>query len=241
MENPRGTLPAMAGEPADPYRLVSPWRRFHLRRNPFGEPPAEDAGDLVVLPDGEDLVRTLRRPGAAIQILGHQGRGKTARMRFLQRRFPECPYVYLAEDEPLPDLPKIEPRSGGGPALLLDEAQRLPPRRRRRLFRRTARVGAALALTSHEDLAREMEAGGLTTRTVRVEGLTVDHLLAVVERRLEWARAAPGPIPGLDRTDARRLVDRFGDDLRSLLDHLYETYQDRLHRHEEETPWRSAI
>lgn len=34
---------------------VSPWRRLNLRRNPFGEPPAEEAGDLVVLPATVEL------------------------------------------------------------------------------------------------------------------------------------------------------------------------------------------
>lgn len=236
----------MAAESLASVASVSPWRRLNLCRNPFGEPPAEEAGDLVVLPQAEELVAPLGRPRSVVQILGECGRGKTARMRFLERRFPGTPYVYLAENEPLPELPEIEPRSKGGPALLLDEAQRLPRRRRRRLFRRAARLGASLALASHEDLAAELDAHGFQSRTVRVHGLTVDHLLSIVERRLEWARAAPGPVPGLDRDAPRQLLERFGDDLRSLLDHLYEDYQNRLgrldstDRTEEDDPWQSA-
>lgn len=231
----------MAGAPPISVGSVSPWRRLNLRRNPFGEPPSDEAGDLVVLPEAEELVAPLRRSRSVVQILGACGRGKTARMRFLEQRFPATPYVYLAEDEPLPELPEIKPRSGGGPALLLDEAQRLPRRRRRRLFRRAARVGASLALASHEDLTAELETCGLESRTIRIQGLTVDHLSRIVERRLAWARAAPGPVPGLGRDDAGQLLERFGDDLRSLLDHLYEDYQDRLDRTKENDPWRSAI
>lgn len=219
----------------------SPWARLNLRHNPFGEPtPAEEAA-LLVVPGSQALAEAVRTPGTALQMLGECGRGKTARLRLLEHRFPGAPYVYLPEDGPLPALPRLRRRAGGGPALLLDEAQRLPRRHLRRLSRHAARSGTSLALATHRDLARELAAAGLRVATVRVEGLEVEHLLAIVGRRLRWARAAPGPVPELDRESARRLVERFGDDLRALLDHLYELYQDHLDRPEEDTPWRSAI
>lgn len=230
----------MSVEPSVARPPVSPWNRLNLRCNPFGEPPTEEAGGLVVLPAEEELVEPLGRGCSAVQVLGDCGRGKTARLRLLEHRFPGAPYVYLAEDRPPPPLPEVRPRRAGGPALLLDEAQRLPRRRRRLLFRRAARSGASLALAGHVDLRSELEAAGLDVWTVRAGSLGVDHLLRIVERRLRWARSAPGPVPTPGRGRARWLVARFGDDLRSLLDHLYEDYQDRLGRWEERASWRSA-
>ncbi|MBW3563145.1 MAG: hypothetical protein KY459_00285 [Acidobacteria bacterium] len=226
--------PVMRGE-------VSPWSRLNLRRNPFGEPPLDVVGDLIVLSNEAELLDWLAKPRAVLQFLGEAGRGKTARLRLLQRRFRGAPYVYLAEDEPLPSLPRLEARPGGGPALLLDEAQRLPRRRRRRLFREARRTGATLVLASHEDLTDELRAKGLVSRTITVSGLDEDLLLEIVSRRLERARAGDGSLPVMSRAIARDLVEQYGDDLRSLLDQLYEDYQNMLRSSEKETQWRNVI
>lgn len=209
---------------------ASPWARLGLRWNPFGEPPPEDVADLVVLPELGTWEEWLRRPRTTAQFLGHQGRGKTARLRRLQASFPGVPYLYLGEDRPLPDLPLLRRREEeGGPVLLLDEAQRLPRRKRRRLFRRVAELDASLVVGSHEDLAGEMRAAGLEPKTEVVEGLKPDRLRAIVDRRLEWARRSTGePAPSVSTDlDCSELADRFGDDLRSILDHLYEIFQRR--------------
>jgi hypothetical protein len=226
---------------------VSPWHRLGLRHNPFGEPPPDEIAALMVLPQAPAWEARLRRPRQVLQFLGDAGRGKTARLRALEARFPAAPYVYLADDEPLPKLPPIRTVPDSGPALLLDEAQRLPRRRRRRLFRQAARRGAALVLASHEDLTEEMQRAGLEVRTEVVAGLDIETLLVIVKRRLAWAEGAQAPSAPrhpesrLSRDDARRLVDRFGDDLRSLLDHLYEDYQRRLTNHSGETDsWRNV-
>lgn len=222
-------------------RAVSPWTRLNLRWNPFGEPPVEAVGDLIVVPDETELLDWLRRRRAIIQFLGSGGRGKTARLRLIQCRFPAVPYVYLAEGEPPPTLPRLVTPPEGGPALLLDEAQRLPSRRRRRLFREASRTGSVLVLASHQDLDDELCAEDLISHTIIVEGLDEERLMEIVNRRLEWARAGDGPLPMLSRRETRELVDRFGDDLRSLLDELYENYQDLLRRTEKEKRWRDVI
>lgn len=217
---------------------ASPWARLNLRWNPFGEPPPEEAASLVVLPEAGELASHLERPAAALQLLGRCGRGKTARLRHLQARFPTTPYLYLPEDGPLPTLPRRESQQPPGaasrgpallPTLLLDEAQRLPRHRRRRLFRSLAREGAALALAAHRDLTRELESAGLAVRTQVVAGLRPRQLQAVLERRLEWSRRGPGPLPDLE-PGPEELIERFGDDLRSILDHLYERWQEHLDR-----------
>lgn len=218
----------------------SPWKRLNLRWNPFGEPRPTEAGKLVVIDRPFALVGPLLRERSVVQLVGECGRGKTARLRLLEERFPGVPYVYLAEDEPLPELPAPRARGGGGPALLLDEAQRLPRPRRRELFRLAAASGAALAIASHRDLEAEIEGEDLEAHTFRLRGLDLDHLQRIVARRLDWARAAPGPVPELDRSIAARLLESFGDDLRSLLDELYEIYQSRATGGEDEIRWRSV-
>lgn len=208
----------------------SPWARLNLRHNPFGEPEPDEIPQLVVAPEVEELVARLRRARSAVQVLGASGRGKTARLRAIGRSFPDRPYVYLPQDGPLPGLPSFEDARPGEPALLLDEAQRLPRRKRRRLWRRIAARGASLAVAAHEDLAGELRAAGLSPRTVVVAGLDPERLAAIVDRRLEWARLEPGALPRPGTALCRSSIDRCGDDLRAILDHLYELYQDHLNR-----------
>jgi hypothetical protein len=124
--------------------------------------------------------------------------------------------------------------------LLLDEAERLPRWRRWQLFRQIAREDASLVVAGHRDLTAEMERGGLQVTTEVVAGLDGEALRAIVERRLEWARAAPGPLPILGPGLTEALRRRFGDDLRGILDHLYEVYQRRLECKEEDDRWPSV-
>ena len=192
---------------------VSPFVRLNLRRNPFGEPAPEEVGELVVA-DVESMAGWLSAPRRALQLIGDCGRGKTARLHALRRWWPDVPYVYLAEGAPVPPLPET-------PRLFLDEAQRLPRRRRRELFRRVE----SIALATHQDYRRELERAGLEVQTIEVGGADARLLLAVFARRVEWARLGPGRVPSVTARAVEELIGRYGDDVRSMLDELYEVYQ----------------
>jgi hypothetical protein len=205
----------------------SPWHRLGLRWNPFGEPPTEELPSLIVPIEPTPPDDWLQQPRRVQQYLGEAGRGKSARLRRLSAVFPGTAYIYLAEDATPPPLP--DPVSTPGPlALLLDEAQRLPRRRRRQLFAVVARHGRSLVMASHADLSDEVRAAGLACRTTVIAGLRADDLRAIIDRRIAWARlaAGPPPPPAPRLADAERLIAKFGDDVRAILDHLYEIYQD---------------
>ena len=191
---------------------TSPWAAWNLRFNPFGEPPFEDVPGLIV-EDLADLQAWVERPAHALQLLGEQGRGKTARLRALEPQLG-FPYIYLAEGEPIPPLP----RRGG---LLLDEAQRLPKRDRRTLFGTIDQ----LVLSSHLDLESDLAMDGWTVRTIEVGGLDLARLDAILDRRIEWARRNVGPVPCVKEKAQLELMLRHGDNLRAILDDLYEDFQ----------------
>lgn len=198
---------------AAPGSSISPWARWSLRRNPFGEPPPDEIAELVVA-DMERMVAWAETPGHALQLIGDQGRGKSARLSALHRHVPTFAFVYLAEGAPIPDLP----RSGG---LLLDEAQRLPPRRRRRLFAALDH----LVLTSHENHEVELERAGWKVWTVQVGGLDAESLDAILRRRLRWAWNGSAAPPEVPNVAVGALLQRYGDDVRAILDELYERFQ----------------
>jgi hypothetical protein len=192
---------------------VSPWFPLNLNRNPFGEPPVAELPSLIVT-ENTGLFRWFGSPRRAVQFIGDAGRGKTAHLHALRAGYPGDPYLYLGEELPLPPVPPVA-------RLFLDEAQRLPPRSRRRVFRRIP----SIALATHQDLEKELVQAGHEVRTVRVSGLTATRLQSILSRRLEWARREPGEIPEVGADAAWRLLERHGDDLRGIIDLLYEKYQ----------------
>jgi hypothetical protein len=193
--------------------LTLAFQHLNLRWNPFSQPEPEDISRLAVV-DVESFVPRLRQPGFAVQYLGESGRGKSTHLAALHAHFPGIPYLRFPENTKPPAIPHA-------PILFLDETQRLPSRLRRRIFARRA----SFAIGTHQDHSAELARAGLETVSIRLQGLTPERLGQIVERRLEWARRAPGPLPDVSTAALARLIDQYGDDLASILRRLYEDFQ----------------
>lgn len=194
---------------ARPQRCGSklPFAHLNLRHNPFGEPERAERAALALV-----TVPRLER-GSVVQFIGAEGRGKTTHLLALTRLHPDATYEYLPEG-----ARRFVTSVGSTPLLLLDEAQRLCRRERRRLFRSFP----CLAVATHEDLSRS---AGVPVQTLRVGGIDVERLARILDRRLEWARRGPGPLPRFGCDACSRLIERFGDNLRAIEDYLYEVFQ----------------
>ena len=141
-------------------------------------------------------------------------RGKTTHLLALRERFPDAPYYYFAEGAAIPAI-------ADAPLLFLDETQRLPRSVHARLFHRCA----SFAIGTHKDHSSELRRAGLAFESVRLNGLTAERLQAIIDRRIEWARRGPGPVPRVPPGATCALIARFGDDVRSIEMHLYEVFQ----------------
>jgi hypothetical protein len=205
--------------------LALPFVHLNLRRNPFGELTAAERTSLAVV-DAEAHAARLRRPPAAVQVIGRCGAGKTTHLLAIAARLPGARVVRLDRGEPVPDAP----------ALVLDEVQWLPRRERLRLFRRRC----AFAIGSHEDVGAELSAEGVPTATIRLDGMSVDRLRVIVERRIEHARRGPGPVPRVPDAALEALVRRHRDDVRAMESELYDAFQS-LQRVEETVEVRDGV
>jgi hypothetical protein len=194
---------------------VRAYAHLNLTRNPFGEATARDRARLAVA-DLAGLREQLRDPGFAVQVVGDCGHGKTTHLLALRAEHPDAPFVRVDPGE----RPRIPP----GSPLFLDEAQHLPSRRRRRLFREHRR---SFALGTHVDLKAELEAAGLTVHTIRpAEGSSPDRLDAIFRARIEWARRGPGPVPVVPRRTIATLLELAGADVRTMEGLLYSAIED---------------
>jgi hypothetical protein len=187
---------------------------LNLRRNPFGELTREERVRAAVV-DCAPLCEWLDADRRAVQFIGDCGRGKTTRLLAIAECCPHAAYVYLPPVGLRPDIPPGRP-------LLIDEAQRLPWRWRRRVWRR----GGPLVLGTHVDLARSLRRFGYEVRTVDVAAELNPRLLRnVLNRRIELARLDERTTPRATDADARALISRFGNDVRTMERYLYDRIQ----------------
>jgi hypothetical protein len=189
------------------------FEHLNLRWNPFGEPAPDDIVRLAVV-EVEPYVERLRRAGFALQYLGEAGRGKSTHLMALHQFFPNMPYLRFPENAKIPKIPHA-------PVLFLDETQRLPPSLRRRIFSRNV----SFVIGTHEDHSNELARAGVESVSIHLKGLTGERLAQIIERRIEWARRGPGPLPTVSASKTARLIEEYGDDLSAILASLYEEFQ----------------
>lgn len=196
----------------DALRL--PYAHLNLRRNPFGEVPADARPSLAVV-DMDEWIDSVRA-STVVEVVGAPGRGKSTHLRALVAQMDGAAYVQIDKDCGSPALPDA-------PTLCVDEAQFLAPRRRRALYR----SDVCLALGTPVSLAAELDAAGRAVHTVSLAERPVDapFLRQMVSRRLEWARRDDGAVPHVRDAALTALLDRYGDNLRAIEHHLYNVIQ----------------
>lgn len=192
------------------------FEQLNLTRNPFGEPRASERADLAVV-DVDTYVDRLEAGGCYVEFTGRQGRGKTTRLHALRDRLADAVFVRVPEAPQEARKTKLP----GAPVVLVDDAQFLNARQRRTLFERAGAVAAA----THETLVPQAESAGFDVREVEIAGLDRSRLHKIVEKRIDWARRGLGPVPQLSESALDRLIELYGDDLRTIEDVLYSVFQ----------------
>ncbi len=192
----------------------SPFHRYHLFRNPFGELTREERTNLAVADIGPWLAH-LTNHSSVVQFIGECGRGKSTHLLALAKQLPAARFIYIPEQGPTPPLPDFRP-------LIVDEAQRLSNRQRNQL----ARSGGPLVLGSHCDHTHQFQRHGLTVHTVLVaELVTPSAIFTILNHRIEASRHQTGQVPSISMQFAVRLFEQFGSDMRGIEHYLYSQFQ----------------
>jgi hypothetical protein len=193
---------------------------LNLRRNPFGEPSGHQRAQLAVV-DVEDSVVLLEQEGHFLELVGRRGRGKSTHLYALQAELDRAALLRA---------PRPSERMGAmnlpdARVLLVDDAQFLTPAERKKLFESAESV----AVATHETLSTNAEHAGFTHHVQVIEGLDTGRLRTIFDKRIAWARRGSGEVPGITDDALEALIDRHGDDLRSIEDVLYSIFQSLEH------------
>jgi len=192
-------------------RPFYPHSHLNLRHNPFGEASPEERVSLAVS-DGGELIELFLRPNSAIQVMGDHGRGKTSKLLALKRALLseeglDVEYLRLRDRFV---IPKVE-------HLLLDEGEFLF----RRPFWRLLGV-QHLVISTHRDWSWPLARLGFSVTTILLGQVNEATLKAIFEKRIEWSRSGPGPVPSICNASLKALIRQYGDDVRAMEDQLYE-------------------
>jgi hypothetical protein len=196
--------------------LTSPYHRWNLTRNPFGEWTRAERAELAVVEHLDVWIEMMNNPRVAIEFVGDCGFGKTTHLLALMKTIPNIQYVYYPPTGRRPALPRWRP-------LLIDEAQRMGYFRRREMLR----GGGPIAIGSHISLSSNLRKSGFEVTTVNVElPMSPTQINCILNRRIQACRLNQDqPLPLVDEAQALQLSYRFGGNLRRIEDFLYEQFQ----------------
>lgn len=195
----------------------SPYARFGLYRNPFGELTREERAQLAVVDTGGfreflgcDAKRNrdrspLHQARRAVQFYGDCGYGKTTHLLALEAAVTDSVFVYFPQFGPKPNLPqarlhskkdnrafrllkRIEPLREQVPQ---DQLLIVDEAQRMGWTRRRQMLGwpGALAIGTHQDLSRQLKRAGFEVLPINVEDRKQPTELAqILNRRIEASR-----------------------------------------------------
>ncbi|MCA9193068.1 MAG: hypothetical protein KDB03_14940 [Planctomycetales bacterium] len=204
---------------------ASPFARWNLRRNPFGELSFQEREVLaqIVSDDVEPFVTWARSKQhshrrVALQFVADCGYGKTSHLLGVRRLLGDIPYVYFPEHGKLPNIPPERP-------LLVDELQRL----RWWHWRDLVSKAGLVVLGSHVDYEVKLRRYGFSVLTVDLQcPKSAPFLAKVLNARIAASEIAPEGCPRISVAEGEWLLAQFGSNVRQIENYLYEVWQREL-------------
>ena len=199
-----------------------PFQRIGFECNPFRALNREEVPRLAIIP--EEVKNVCWKSAEHLQILGAAGSGKTTLLlgicggAYWDDQVPG--YEYLAEGDQSyqTDMQAVD-------VFLLDEAQRLDRSSLHRLIN-SANEGTRLIFSSHRDLSNEFRRDGLNLRSVVIETSSRVQIRDILIKRLVTFSLGDSPKVDFTGDAIDFLYQTFSSDIRSMMDLLYEVFQD---------------
>ncbi len=189
-----------------------PFAHLNLRFNPFGELTREERAATAVV-NLNDIPELHTKDRVAVQFMGEHGRGKSTHLIALHKQFKDSPYTQIHIGD--------KPTFNKDPIQFIDSIEILSASRRKKIYRSTN----ILAITTHNDLSKELQSAGFEVISKRIFFESEQALKKIINNRIEFARRDAGDLPNVDLNTIRQLISKFNDDVRTMEHHLYDVFQ----------------
>jgi hypothetical protein len=199
-----------------------PFQRIGFECNPFRSLTREEVPRLAIIP--EEVKNVCLESAEHLQILGAAGSGKTTLLlglcegEYWDDQVPGYEYLGEGDQSYQTDMQALD-------VFLLDEAQRLDRSSLHRLINE-ANEGTRLVFSSHRDLSNEFRRGGLNLRSMIIETPSRVQIRDILSKRLLYFSLGDTPEVDFTGDGIDFLFQTFGSDIRTMMDLLYEVFQD---------------
>ena len=199
-----------------------PFQRIGFECNPFRSLTREEVPRLAIIP--EEVKKECWESADHLQILGAAGSGKTTLLlgiyggEYWDDQVPGYEYLGEGDQSYQTDMQALD-------VFLLDEAQRLDRTSLHRLITK-ANEGTRLIISSHRDLSNEFRRDGLKLRSVVIKTHSRVQISDILLKRLFYFSLGDFPKVNFTGDAIDFLYQTFGSDIRSMMDLLYEVFQD---------------
>ncbi|WP_227430763.1 hypothetical protein [Psychrobacter sp. I-STPA6b] len=201
------------------------YHHLNLSHNPFGELDFYTHQVLTVV-DIRPLIALFEQPNHILQIIGKHGRGKTSHLLALAQYYPDIAYTQIHDNQPVTFYQKQSIYQNTvyqkNTAYFIDNLENLAWYKRWAVYHRYQR----LAVTTYRDFSKEMRLLGKKVTSYHVSQPDAQQLLTLFNKRIHHAQRNPNlPIPELTLADIKTLQNIFDDNIRSMEQVLYNTFQ----------------
>ena len=190
------------------------YAHLNLRWNPFGEATPEERGALAHV-DVESFRQSIT-PACAIELRGGHGRGKSTTLLALRHTLsPKAPLYRGRQQrsEPLPISTWV----------FLDEVQHIPVFKLWQFARRMYANKGIVIYSTHANRRWLFKLAGFSIQKHIMDYAQPEILLTLFNKRIAWAHNHQGPTPQIHPKDIQQLSTLYGDDIRGMEGHLYDS------------------
>ena len=105
--------------------------------------------------------------------------------------------------------------------LFIDSIHHIPLIRRIKLFKKTNTV----IFSTHVSRSLEASIAAKEIMTIHFKGITAERLTKILRQRIQQSLRESNQVFDLDQKMVQRLIKRFGDDYRGILNYLFDEFQ----------------
>ncbi len=192
---------------------------FQCHYNPFGGLKEEEITQVLVPRLDLDHIRNqiIDPNPKVIELVGRKGRGKSSHLSILAQSLSDYPFFQFKQSDDLLLLQKNE-----ASILFIDRIHRLNLRQRLALYRSPKTI----VLCSHYRRALEYRLARKAYLSFNLRGIDASVLQQILKNVIALASGKGSAEIDVSGIAVEQLIQKFGDDYRGILNHLYDRFQE---------------
>lgn len=190
-----------------------------FKYNPFSGIVEEDINEIIIPRFNlKDITLKIKNSKSlALEFSGKQGRGKTTHLIYLHKQMNEYPIYFLNASSSLTEI-----LHNPSKIIFVDSIHHLNLLERLKLFK----AKQVVVYTTHRNRKFECFLAGKPYNSIKFKGINSAILCELLNKRMKLAGKTNFDYSKqFSKNEIDRLIKKFGDNYRGIINYLYEKYQ----------------